>query len=228
MSFASRLSSALRSISRSPAVRRSIRGLGRAAVRAATEQRRGQSHDGGAARTAGEPAPRPQMRGGAGEGAHSLADRTGGTALAFDYAPRRDDHPDPGEVVWAWVPYEEDLSQGKDRPVLVIAEEQASAGGSDGSGEVLIALMLTSRDRADEGAVTTDEHGSTWVDPPRCGPTVCCGCPPPPCAAREAGWTANATIGSPQRCAPCTAGADLAGRSRDTPHTGGVRGGPLW
>lgn len=164
MSFASRLSSALRSISRSPAVRRSIRGLGRAAVRAATEQRRGQSHDDGAARTVGEPAPRPQMRGGAGEGAHSLADRTGGTALAFDYAPRRDDHPDPGEVVWAWVPYEEDLSQGKDRPVLVIAEEQASAGGSDGSGEVLIALMLTSRDRADEGAVTTDEHGSTWVD----------------------------------------------------------------
>ncbi|WP_316249005.1 hypothetical protein [Brachybacterium sp. Z12] len=45
------------------------------------------------------------------------------------------------------MPFEEDLSQGKDRPVLVIAEEDASIGGADGAGEVLIALMLTSRDR---------------------------------------------------------------------------------
>src|SRR3954468_725955 len=39
------------------------------------------------------------------------------------YAPKADGRPDPGEVVWAWVPYEEDPTQGKDRPVLVIGEE---------------------------------------------------------------------------------------------------------
>lgn len=36
------------------------------------------------------------------------------------YAPERDGEADPGEVVWAWVPYEDDPSQGKDRPVLII------------------------------------------------------------------------------------------------------------
>ena len=29
--------------------------------------------------------------------------------------------PDPGEVCWAWVPYEEDETRGKDRPVLLLA-----------------------------------------------------------------------------------------------------------
>ena len=27
--------------------------------------------------------------------------------IRFDYAPRRDGRPDPGEIVWAWVPYDE-------------------------------------------------------------------------------------------------------------------------
>ncbi len=40
----------------------------------------------------------------------------------FHYAPKANGKPDPGEVVWAWVPYEEDPSQGKDRPVLVIGD----------------------------------------------------------------------------------------------------------
>lgn len=66
--------------------------------------------------------------------------------------------------MWAWVPYEEDLSQGKDRPVLVLAEEEAARGGRDGSGEVLIALMMTTRDRVATGEVRTDRHGSTWID----------------------------------------------------------------
>ncbi|MGH3372220.1 MAG: hypothetical protein ACRDPR_19715, partial [Nocardioidaceae bacterium] len=52
------------------------------------------------------------------------------------YAPRRDGEPDPGEVVWAWVPYEDDPARGKDRPVLVI--------GRDGS--LLLALQLSSQD----------------------------------------------------------------------------------
>src|SRR5512139_4061485 len=33
----------------------------------------------------------------------------------LSYAPHRDGQPDPGEIVWAWVPYEEDHAQGKDR-----------------------------------------------------------------------------------------------------------------
>ena len=53
------------------------------------------------------------------------------------YAPKPDGAPDPGEVVWAWVPYEEDPSQGKDRPVLLIGH----------SGSRLLGLMLTTRDR---------------------------------------------------------------------------------
>lgn len=158
MSLVSRLTSALRSAARSPAVRRSARGLGRAAARAAKEQRQPSGRGQG-------PRPQqPQQRDTTGGGAPALTDRTGTAPLTFDYAPREDGRPDPGEVVWGWVAYEEDLSQGKDRPVLVIAEEDASAGGADGAGRVLIALMLTSRDRAGEGEVSTDEHGSTWVD----------------------------------------------------------------
>jgi hypothetical protein len=62
------------------------------------------------------------------------------------YAPQRDGEPDPGEVVWAWVPYEEDFSRGKDRPVLVV-------GRSSG---YLLGLMLTSRDRVPASAVSED------------------------------------------------------------------------
>jgi len=49
---------------------------------------------------------------------------------------------DPGEVVWTWVPFEEDHSQGKDRPVLVIGHD----------GPWLLALPLTSKDHAHDPA----------------------------------------------------------------------------
>lgn len=52
------------------------------------------------------------------------------------YAPKPDGNPDPGEVVWTWVPFEEDYNQGKDRPVLLIGR----------NGKRLLALMLTSKD----------------------------------------------------------------------------------
>ena len=54
----------------------------------------------------------------------------------FSYSPDADGAPDPGEVVWAWVPYEEDYSQGKDRPIILIGKD----------GQYLLALMLTSKD----------------------------------------------------------------------------------
>ncbi len=39
------------------------------------------------------------------------------------YSPQRDGAPDPGEIVWTWVPFEERDGRGKDRPVLVVAGE---------------------------------------------------------------------------------------------------------
>jgi hypothetical protein len=69
------------------------------------------------------------------------------------YAPRNDGRPDPGEVVWTWVPYEDDPSQGKDRPVLVIGVE-------DGR---LIALQLTSKDH-DVDAAQESRVGREWMD----------------------------------------------------------------
>lgn len=89
--------------------------------------------------------------------------RSGHRPVEIGYAPHPDGHPDPGEVVWAWVPFEEDARNGKDRPVLVLAEEPAAPGGG-ASGRVLVALMLSSRDRAEPGGILTDEHGATWLD----------------------------------------------------------------
>ncbi|MDO4791944.1 MAG: type II toxin-antitoxin system PemK/MazF family toxin [Buchananella hordeovulneris] len=54
----------------------------------------------------------------------------------FEYAPRNDGLADPGEVVWAWVPFEDDPSQGKDRPVLVLGH----------AGQDLAVVTLTSKD----------------------------------------------------------------------------------
>jgi hypothetical protein len=61
------------------------------------------------------------------------------------YSPNPDGKPDPGEIVWSWVPYEEDHSRGKDRPVLLI-------GRDDGW---LLGLMLTSKDH-DNGQRSDD------------------------------------------------------------------------
>ncbi|RDV08878.1 type II toxin-antitoxin system PemK/MazF family toxin [Arthrobacter sp. RT-1] len=62
------------------------------------------------------------------------------------YAPQPDGAPDPGEVVWAWVPYEEDHTRGKDRPVLLVGR----------SGPYLLGLMLTSRDRVPAASASID------------------------------------------------------------------------
>jgi hypothetical protein len=69
------------------------------------------------------------------------------------YAPETDGEPDPGEVVWAWVPYEDDPDQGKDRPVLVLARQ----------GTTLACLMLTSKDH-DRDAEDEERHGRYWMD----------------------------------------------------------------
>ncbi|PIF03574.1 MAG: growth inhibitor PemK [Propionibacterium sp.] len=71
----------------------------------------------------------------------------------LEYAPRDDGAADPGEVVWTWVPYEEDHSKGKDRPVLVIGEE-------DGW---LLVLQLTSKDH-DRDEQQEARAGRYWID----------------------------------------------------------------
>jgi PemK-like, MazF-like toxin of type II toxin-antitoxin system len=60
--------------------------------------------------------------------------RLRGVRLA--YSPSHDGEPDPGEIVWTWVPYEERDGRGKDRPVAIVA--------ASGSGDYL-AVQLTSR-----------------------------------------------------------------------------------
>lgn len=56
--------------------------------------------------------------------------------INFEYSPSLDGDADPGEIVWTWVPFKEDHSQGKDRPVLLVGRD----------GEYLLALMMTSKD----------------------------------------------------------------------------------
>lgn len=78
-------------------------------------------------------------------------DFTGIPELRYD--PQDDADADPGEVVWTWVPYEEDHRQGKDRPVLVIGHD----------GPWLLALPMTSKDH-DRDARQEAAAGRFWCD----------------------------------------------------------------
>jgi PemK-like, MazF-like toxin of type II toxin-antitoxin system len=53
----------------------------------------------------------------------------------IEYNPRLDGDADSGEVVWTWVPWEEDPTQGKDRPVLIVGRR----------GSMLIGVPLTTK-----------------------------------------------------------------------------------
>lgn len=80
--------------------------------------------------TAGEPEPE---RG----GAHTYRG-----PVHWEYSPEIDGDPDPGEVVWTWVAYEEDARVGKDRPVAIVGRAEDHR---------LVALQLSSRDHSGEG-----------------------------------------------------------------------------
>jgi PemK-like, MazF-like toxin of type II toxin-antitoxin system len=73
--------------------------------------------------------------------------------MTTSYAPEKDGQADPGEVVWAWVAYEDDPTQGKDRPVLVIGQD----------GDTLLCLQLTSKDH-DRDAEEEARAGRFWMD----------------------------------------------------------------
>ncbi|NNG40465.1 type II toxin-antitoxin system PemK/MazF family toxin [Flexivirga sp. ID2601S] len=71
----------------------------------------------------------------------------------LDYAPKPDGRPDPGEIVWGWVPYEEDFTRGKDRPVLLVGRDA----------QWLLGLMLTSKDH-DRDEEQERRAGRLWCD----------------------------------------------------------------
>ena len=115
-----------------------------------SESHRGKSRQ-GEVRTSGSSAPKPSAlksssakssspkpSAPASTGASDGSDYPGDyrDMINFEYSPSLDGDADPGEIVWTWVPFEEDHSQGKDRPVLLVGRD----------GEYLLALMMTSKD----------------------------------------------------------------------------------
>lgn len=82
--------------------------------------------------------------------------------VRVDYSPKKDGAPDSGEVIWTWVPYEENDGRGKDRPVLVVGRQSA---------ERVYAVRMTSkaherdRDYLSMGSGDWDSQGRpSWVD----------------------------------------------------------------
>lgn len=102
------------------------------------------------------PAPAAARRDTPADGVRDLPGGLDGVDLVHN--PQDDGEPDPGEVVWAWVPYDEGDGRGKDRPVLVVGRR-----GAD-----LVGLMLSSQDH-DRDAADEARHGRTWMDVGRGG-----------------------------------------------------------
>lgn len=105
---------------------------------------------------------RPASPGRSGPSATAEADPREVGPVRTSYAPDRDGDPDPGEIVWTWVPFEEGDGRGKDRPVLVVARERTGT---------LLAVQLSSkqhdldREWVALGAGPWDSSGrASWVD----------------------------------------------------------------
>jgi PemK-like, MazF-like toxin of type II toxin-antitoxin system len=77
---------------------------------------------------------------------------TADRARTVVYAPDLDGAADPGEIVWGWVPFEEDDGRGKDRPLLVVGR-----AGSD-----LLGLMLSSQHKRDGDAEWISIGAGAW------------------------------------------------------------------
>src|SRR3569833_615407 len=72
-------------------------------------------------------------------------------AATLEYSPDLDGLADPGEIVWAWVPYEVDPARGKDRPLLVVGRH----------GRWLLAMLLSCR-RHDDSDDWLDLGSGAW------------------------------------------------------------------
>jgi hypothetical protein len=110
------------------------------------------------------------------------------TGTRVEYSPDIDGDADPGEVVWTWVPYEDDPSKGKDRPVVIIGRSgrdlagvpltsknkgngtvAVGAGGWDSSGRPSYAkvdqlIVVRERDVRREGSVLDRQRFDAVVD----------------------------------------------------------------
>ena len=82
-------------------------------------------------------APAPPAAIPAGRPVTSTSFPTAQRARKLVYAPNLDGRADPGEIVWTWVVHEDDPTQGKDRPVLVVGRDRS----------VLLGLMVSSHER---------------------------------------------------------------------------------
>jgi hypothetical protein len=123
---------------------RSIKKIVPSLLRRIRENRTGPRLGSAPKRTTPRPSARPAASGLSGA---YPGDFTGKAALK--YAPSPDGNPDPGEVVWTWVPFEEDHTRGKDRPVLLVGSH----------GQYLLGVMLTSKDHA-----KGHRYGRDYVD----------------------------------------------------------------
>ena len=118
--------------------------------------------------TSSSPKPRPSSSSHANSGSHhhyedpatsdrpqtSIREASIADALAHaSYTPIMDGDADPGEVIWTWVPYQEDASVGKDRPAVVIGAQ----------GEGVYILQLTSKDHTRDAAQEA-AAGRYWLD----------------------------------------------------------------
>ena len=109
-------------------------------------QTRPRAHDSGAAAGATAPSAR-------GVSVYDVYDVSALGLPDFAYSPDPDGEADPGEVVWTWVPFEEDPTQGKDRPVLVLARHETR----------LVVAQMTSKDH-DRDAAQEARWGRFWHD----------------------------------------------------------------
>jgi len=82
-------------------------------------------------------APPPSVEITAGRPVTSTSFPTAQRARKLVYAPHLDGRANPGEIVWTWVVHEDDPTQGKDRPVLVVGRDRS----------VLLGLMVSSQGR---------------------------------------------------------------------------------
>lgn len=144
MSFLNRALRVAKTIARSPQTRRLIRSVTSDAGKK-TGQRSAPRPS--AATTSGLPGPND----------HAVVYSVAKNGMPnFVYDPAQDGDADPGEVVWTWVPYEDDPTQGKDRPVLVLAR----------LGDAVVFAQMTSQDHVEQGAgVGREDHlGRQWIE----------------------------------------------------------------
>ena len=75
---------------------------------------------------------------------------------SFLYDPSLDGDADPGEIVWTWIPYEEDPTQGKDRPAVVVARVEGDV--------VLCQLSSKSHEERPDGDEWIELGSGAWDD----------------------------------------------------------------